>query len=105
MESCREFFFQTAKLCRRSRLIIHDEIRGAFVKCLKEKLDGLHFGNPLCEDTDIGPIANEAQFDKIRSMVDRARQEGATIAAGGSKKVVPGLTTLFHGTNNFENVS
>jgi aldehyde dehydrogenase (NAD+) len=89
-----------------SRLIVHDEIRGAFVKRLKEKLDGLHFGNPLCEDTDIGPIANEAQFDKIRSMVDRARQEGATIAAGGSKKVVPGFENgFFMEPTILENVS
>tara|TARA_E500000178_G_C16990017_1_gene740320 strand:- start:160 stop:1629 length:1470 start_codon:yes stop_codon:yes gene_type:complete len=89
-----------------SRLIIHDEIRGAFVERLKEKLDGLHFGNPLREDTDIGPIANEAQFDKILSMVDRARQEGATIAAGGSKKVVPGFENgFFMEPTILENVS
>ena len=53
------------------------------------------FGDPLSEDTDIGPIANEAQFDKILSMVDRARQEGATIAAGGSRKNVPGFENGF----------
>ena len=78
-----------------SRLIIHDDIRGAFVDRLKEKLNCLHFGDPLSEDTDIGPIANEAQFDKILSMVDRATQEGATIAAGGSRKNVPGFENGF----------
>ena len=62
---------------------------------MKEKLTCLHFGDPLSEDTDIGPIANEAQFDKILSMVDRPRQEGATIAAGGSRKNVPGFENGF----------
>ena len=78
-----------------SRLIIHDKIRGVFVNRLKEKLDDLHFGNPLLEDTDIGPIANEAQFNKILLMIDRARLEGATIVAGGSKKDVPGFENGF----------
>lgn len=74
-----------------SRLIIHGDIREKFVERLKEKLEGLHIGNPSLENTDIGPIANEAQLDKVLSMVDRARQEGATIAVGGSRKVVPGF--------------
>ena len=74
-----------------SRLIIHDEIKHSFVSRLKEKLEQLQFGDPLSEDTDIGPIANKPQFDKVLSMIDRAKQEGVKITAGGSKKVVSGL--------------
>jgi len=74
-----------------SRLIIHDEIKHSFVVRLKEKLEQLQFGDPLSEDTDIGPIANKPQFDKVLSMIDRAKQEGVKITAGGSKKVVSGF--------------
>ena len=74
-----------------SRLIIHDEIKHFFVGRLKEKLEQLQFGDPLSEDTDIGPIANKPQFDKVLSMIDRAKQEGVKITAGGSKKVVSGF--------------
>ena len=45
-----------------SRLIIHDDIRETFVERLKEKLRGLHFGSPLLEGTDIGPIALSAEI-------------------------------------------
>ena len=51
----------------------------------------LQFGDPLSEDTDIGPIANKAQFDKVLSMIGRAKKEGVKITAGGSKKVVSGF--------------
>jgi acyl-CoA reductase-like NAD-dependent aldehyde dehydrogenase len=74
-----------------SRLIIHDDIKEAFVERLKEKLRDLHFGSPMLEGTDIGPIANKAQFDKILSMVSRAIQEGATVTSGGGSKNVPGF--------------
>ena len=74
-----------------SRLIIHDEIKHSFVSRLKEKLEQLQFGDPLSEDTDIGPVANKPQFDKVLSRIDRAKQEGVKITAGGSKKVVSGL--------------
>ena len=74
-----------------SRLIIHDKIKQSFVGRLKEKLGRLQFGDPLSEDTDIGPIANKAQFDKVLSMIGRAKKEGVKITAGGSKKVVSGF--------------
>ncbi len=74
-----------------SRLIIHGKIRRAFVERLKEKLSRLNFGSPLQEDTDVGPIANKAQYHKILSMLDRAKKEGAIITFGGSNKNVPGF--------------
>ena len=85
-------FFSNGQSCvAGSRLIIHDEIKHSFVGRLKEKLEQLQFGDPLSEDTDIGPIANKAQFDKVLSMIGRAKKEGVKITAGGSKKVVSGF--------------
>ena len=31
----------------------------------------------------MGPIVNQAQYDKVRGFIERARAEGATLAAGG----------------------
>ena len=84
-----------------SRLIIHDEIRGAFVKRLKEKLDGLHFGNPLCEDNDIGPIANEAQFDKIRRWWIVLGRRGQRSRQAAQRELFQGLRMAFSWNQQF----
>ena len=88
-----------------SRLIIHDKIKQSFVGRLQEELGRLQFGDPLSEDTDIGPIANKAQFDKVLSMIGRAKKEGVKITAGGSKKVVSGFEGGFIEPTILENVS
>jgi aldehyde dehydrogenase (NAD+) len=74
-----------------SRLIIQDRVRDLFLQHLQDRLTSLRFGDPLRDDTEIGPIANKPQFDKILSMLDRARQDGATVFAGGHAVTVEGF--------------
>jgi acyl-CoA reductase-like NAD-dependent aldehyde dehydrogenase len=78
-----------------SRLIIHNSIRDDFLQRLQSKLESLRYGDPLRDDTDIGPIANKPQFDKILAMLDRAKQAGADILAGGHKVTVEGFESGF----------
>jgi aldehyde dehydrogenase (NAD+) len=40
-------------------------------------------GDPLADKTDLGPIANKTQFEKVQRMIRRGIEEGATLAAGG----------------------
>jgi aldehyde dehydrogenase (NAD+) len=42
-------------------------------------------------DTQMGPIASEAQLAKIGSFVEAARAEGATVVCGGRRAAVPQL--------------
>ncbi|WP_454914787.1 aldehyde dehydrogenase family protein [Xanthobacter sediminis] len=41
-------------------------------------------GSPLEADTQIGPIANRAQFEKVQELIARGIEEGAALAAGGT---------------------
>ena len=74
-----------------SRLIIHNSIRDDFLQRLQSRLASLRYGDPLRDDTDIGPIANKPQYDKILAMLDRAKRGGADILAGGHKVTVKGF--------------
>jgi aldehyde dehydrogenase (NAD+) len=40
-------------------------------------------GDPCAEDTTLGPLAGQAQFDKVQRAIAGAIEEGATLIAGG----------------------
>ncbi len=74
-----------------SRLIIHQSIRNDFINKLLERLAKLKFGDPLDYHTDIGPVANKLQFEKVLAMIADALDEGATIVTGGHAQSVDGF--------------
>lgn len=43
----------------------------------------LKVGDPMDDATDLGPIANRAQFDKVQSMIGIGMAEGARLLCGG----------------------
>ncbi|MFM5953749.1 MAG: aldehyde dehydrogenase family protein, partial [Novosphingobium sp.] len=40
-------------------------------------------GDPMQEGAHLGPVVNKAQFDKVRSLIQSAIDEGATLVTGG----------------------
>jgi aldehyde dehydrogenase (NAD+) len=40
-------------------------------------------GDPFCESTNVGPLASQAQFEKVQSLIRRGIDEGATLIVGG----------------------
>jgi aldehyde dehydrogenase (NAD+) len=66
-----------------SRLILHEAIYDQFIEMLVERVKKLKVGNGLDESTEMGPIINEAQLNKIHQYVEIAKQEGAKLLIGG----------------------
>ncbi|MEM6310613.1 MAG: 5-carboxymethyl-2-hydroxymuconate semialdehyde dehydrogenase [Pseudomonadota bacterium] len=66
-----------------SRLLIQDTIRDAFEAKLIERVNKIKVGHPLDPETEVGPLISREHFDKVTSYFDVAKQDGATIAAGG----------------------
>ncbi|HEV3475804.1 MAG TPA: aldehyde dehydrogenase family protein [Actinomycetota bacterium] len=69
---------------------IHDDLVGRLVGQAK----GIRPGDPKDPDTQIGPMNNEAQFEKVVEHLDEAVAKGATIEHGGPVEV-PGLSGKF----------
>ncbi|MGY2257924.1 aldehyde dehydrogenase family protein [Pseudomonas sp. SDO55104_S430] len=44
-------------------------------------------GDPRSEDTVLGPIANEAQFNRVQEMIEAGLREGAKLVCGGPGRV------------------
>ncbi|CUS96833.1 aldehyde dehydrogenase (NAD+) [Candidatus Kryptonium thompsonii] len=68
-----------------SRLILHEAIYDQFIEMLVERVKKLKVGNGLDESTEMGPIINEAQLNKIHQYVEIGKQEGAKLLIGGHR--------------------
>ncbi len=66
-----------------SRLLVQDTIREEFEAKLVERVNRIKVGHPLDPETEIGPLISEEHFSKVSSYFDIAREDGATVAAGG----------------------
>ncbi|MGC3941003.1 5-carboxymethyl-2-hydroxymuconate semialdehyde dehydrogenase [Roseobacter sp. EG26] len=68
-----------------SRLLVQDSIREAFEAKLAERVNAIRVGHPLDPATEVGPLISEEHYRKVTSYFDIAREDGATVAAGGEK--------------------
>ncbi len=66
-----------------SRLLVEASIYDDFVARVRERVAKLRVGHPLDPDTEIGPLIHRRHFDKVCSYFDIARDDGASVAAGG----------------------
>ncbi|MCM2563142.1 5-carboxymethyl-2-hydroxymuconate semialdehyde dehydrogenase [Lutimaribacter sp. EGI FJ00015] len=86
-----------------SRLLVQDSIAPEFIARLTERVNNIRVGHPLDPQTEVGPLIHKVHFDKVCSYFDVARQDGATIAAGGAALDQPGhyvRPTLFTQARN-----
>lgn len=79
-------FGATGQTCMAgSRLLVQSSIAKELVARIAERARTIIMGDPMAADTEMGPMATQAQFDKVIGMLERARASGATIVCGGGK--------------------
>ena len=67
-----------------SRLFLHEQVFDSFLSKLTKKLSALRIGDPLDESTDMGPIVNRRQFERVCGFIEEgSRQSGARTVMGG----------------------
>lgn len=67
-----------------SRLLVQRSIYDKFVARVAERAKNLKVGDPFDPATEVGPLIHPRHFAKVSSYMDIARDDGATIAAGGA---------------------
>jgi len=76
-------FFNAGQICfATTRVFVHEDVYGPFVADLAERTEALSVG-PGEEDPDVGPLVSREARDRVADAVDRAREDGATVLAGG----------------------
>jgi aldehyde dehydrogenase (NAD+) len=79
-------FYNTGECCEAgSRLFVHEDVADEVLMGLQEAIDGMTVGDPLLEETDLGPKVSREQVDRTMEYLDLAREEGGRFLAGGDR--------------------
>ena len=84
------------------RFILDKKISNEFVEKFVQKAEKLKLGDPMSEDTDIGPLVNEQGLNNIESIVNESIKEGAELLTGGERS---GNSGYFYRPTIIKNVS
>jgi len=77
-------FAATGQTCMAgSRLIVHEDVYDALIEKVVARANAIKLGDPLEAETEMGPVANQPQYEKVLSYLQGAAAEGATFACGG----------------------
>jgi phenylacetaldehyde dehydrogenase len=98
------FCLLTGQVCvAGTRILVHESIHDEFAEVLVKQISFYKIGDPFAEDTMLGPVVSDEQFQRVTSYVGLGLEEGARIATGGEAISGPGYfiePTLFAGVDN-----
>ena len=82
------------------RFYVHERVYGAFTARAAEHMAALKVGHGLDEKTQVGPLINQTQRERVEDLVSRSVDAGARLETGGSRKTGKGYfyepTVLSH---------
>jgi acyl-CoA reductase-like NAD-dependent aldehyde dehydrogenase len=86
-----------------SRIMVQDSIFDDFLAAFLERTKRLRVGDPMADDTELGPIASKAHRERVLSYVGIAQAEGGKLLTGGKALDRPGYymepTAVLAGSN------
>ena len=77
-----------------SRLYLQDSIADAFLKRMIAQVHQIRIGDPLADETQMGPLCTQGQLDNIQREVAHARSQGGEVLCGGKQPA--GLGGLYY---------
>jgi aldehyde dehydrogenase (NAD+) len=89
--ACGGIFYNKGEVCTAgSRLFVHKSVHDEFLDVLSAKIAKYTPGDPLDEKTRLGPQVSSSHRDGIMAAVERGKNEGVTVYAGGNATTVNG---------------
>ncbi len=78
-------FYNTGQsCCAVERIYVHEKIYDRFVEAFVETVRGFQVGDPLDENTYIGPLSRKEQLTVLKQQVEDARQKNGRVLLGGN---------------------
>ncbi|BAB51361.1 aldehyde dehydrogenase [Mesorhizobium japonicum MAFF 303099] len=71
------WFNQGQVCCAGSRLLVQEGIAEALIAKVKTRMSRLRVGSPLDKNTDIGPLVDLTQLDRVKGLVAEGAKQGA----------------------------
>ena len=76
--------YSTGQVCSNgTRVFVQKSIEEKFLKAFAKRAADIKLGDPLDEDTQMGPMVSEAQRDIVMGFVEKGLSEGARLVCGG----------------------
>ncbi|MFD4605044.1 NADP-dependent succinic semialdehyde dehydrogenase [Streptomyces sp. NPDC058464] len=72
------------------RFIVHTAVYDAFAERFVAGMAALRMGDPMDEETDVGPLASEQGRKDLEELVEDAKRSGAEVLCGGQRPDGPG---------------
>jgi succinate-semialdehyde dehydrogenase / glutarate-semialdehyde dehydrogenase len=69
-----------------NRIYVHDKVQSAFVDRMADGVRQLRVGDPMSEQTQIGPLVDRHGVEKVTAHVDDALGKGARAVVGGARR-------------------
>ena len=66
------------------RVLVHHDIAEAFTATLVDEVSTLVVGDPLDEATEVSALISTSERDRVKSWIEAAIAQGATVACGGT---------------------
>lgn len=86
--------YNNAQTCvSAKRFIVTDKVYDAFIKAYVEQMSQIPMGDPMDDDTKLGPLSSQDQFETVRDQVTKSVEKGAKILCGGE---VPDRTGAYY---------
>jgi aldehyde dehydrogenase (NAD+) len=73
------WFNQGQVCCAGSRLLVQEGVADRLIEKLRARMEKLRLGSPLDKAVDMGAIVAPVQLERIRSLVEQGKDEGATM--------------------------
>lgn len=67
------------------RFIVVESVAEKFTQLFKERVEAMKIGDPMDDDTNIGPIANKQGIEKLEKQIKESVAAGAKIITGGKR--------------------
>ncbi len=84
-------FMNQGEVCSAgSRILVERQIYDQALEQMADYAKNMRVGSPLDPKTQMGPVVSQEQFQRVLGYIESARQEGATLVAGGDKMVQAG---------------
>ncbi|EIT84332.1 5-carboxymethyl-2-hydroxymuconate semialdehyde dehydrogenase [Fictibacillus macauensis ZFHKF-1] len=76
------FSFNGERCTANSRVLLHKNIKDRFVEALKERVMNITIGDPLDASTQLGPLIEQAHYEKVKHYIELAKEEGCEVIQG-----------------------
>ncbi len=76
------FSFNGERCTANSRLYIHEDAAEEFIAALKDRVKNITVGDPLKEETQVGPLIHPKHYQSVKDYLTLAEEEGCQVISG-----------------------